>query len=631
MTRWCVFIASCFIFLLSSKQINAQVKFSAIPSSYQVGKNERLQVDFKAENADVDNFSPPRFSGFMVESGPFTQSGMSIINGATSRYYIISFVLRPLKTGSWAIGPATASLDGHVYKTRPISILVTQNPQGSNVNPHSPFGGLSLDIPKPQPSRQFNDFILKKGENVQEKIAKNLFVKVEVDKTSCYVGEPVVATYKLYTRLKSESNLTKSPSFNGFSVLDLEIGNNYALTTEKLNGREYSVYVLRKVQLYPLQAGTFELDPAEVDNSITFLRADYANALGADALQDLLLSFAESSMPPEAVQTVRVGLASKTQAITINPLPEKGKPAGFKGAVGEFKLTSWLVKPHMSTDDAGNLRVNISGSGNIHMVNGVNVEWPAGVEGFDPKVTETLDKSTVPVSGEKQYAYPFSISKEGKYTIPPFEFSYFDPKTATYKVLNSSALPLEVIKGKGRKHSAITNRDTKVEASDVLMVLIYIAAVIGVVVAISFFLINRRKKKAEELEINSTIVPQPVTTLAEPEPAYLEPVIPVSPLIVPQEKLTEGDAPAFFSSLNQSMKEYLSKKLDIPYVELSKKRINEALDKKGANVHTSQLVCSLLDDIEMNLYAAPMAAHVQMQEVYEKANEVLGLIEKQIN
>ena len=69
---------------------------------------------------------------------------------------------------------------------------------------------------------EYDDYILRKGENVAEKIKKNLFIKIDVNKKSCYVGEPIVATYKLYTRLKSESNIIKTPSFNGFSVSELE-------------------------------------------------------------------------------------------------------------------------------------------------------------------------------------------------------------------------------------------------------------------------------------------------------------------------------------------------------------------------------------------------------------------------
>ena len=42
------------------------------------------------------------------------------------------------------------------------------------------------------------------------------------------LDEPIIASYKLYTRLRSETTITDAPSFNGFSVSDLDVNNNAA-------------------------------------------------------------------------------------------------------------------------------------------------------------------------------------------------------------------------------------------------------------------------------------------------------------------------------------------------------------------------------------------------------------------
>ena len=105
-----------------------------------------------------------------------------------------------------------------------VTLKVTKEAQGNN-NPvqnftfNSPFGNMP-GFDQPDRITSFKEDILKDGENVQEKINKNVFVKVSADKNSCFIGEPVVVTYKLYTRLKMETNVSKSPSFNGFSVID---------------------------------------------------------------------------------------------------------------------------------------------------------------------------------------------------------------------------------------------------------------------------------------------------------------------------------------------------------------------------------------------------------------------------
>ena len=46
-------------------------------------------------------------------------------------------------------------------------------------------------------------------------------MKVLVDKRSCFVGEPVLATFKLYSRLESKSDIVKNPGFYGFTVQDM--------------------------------------------------------------------------------------------------------------------------------------------------------------------------------------------------------------------------------------------------------------------------------------------------------------------------------------------------------------------------------------------------------------------------
>ena len=95
-----------------------------------------------------------------------------------------------------------------------------------------------------------------------------------------------------------------------------------------------------------------------------------------------------------------------------------------------------------------------------------------------------------------------------------------------------------------------------------------------------------------------------------------------------ENKLTTGDT-QFYKVLDVSLHKYLSEKLKVPPEELTKKKINEQMDKCNVGVGTTLLVNSLLEDIELNLYA-PVSSEKQMQQVYEKASEVVSLLDKQI-
>ena len=302
--------------LATNHHASAQANFSAVCPQNKIGKNDYLQVQFKLENAsNVESITPPSFNNFSVVSGPNQESGMTSINGKVDQYVSISYVLKPVAPGHYTIGPATANADGKQFQSQALQIDVTAaataSPPGSNNpssplaqlggNSMSPFANLNFDIPQEPATHQFDDYILKKGENVNDKVKKNLFVKLDVSKTSCYVGEPIVASIKLYTRLRSETTVTDAPSFNGFSVSEIDLSKTNASGVEKYKGRDYNVYILRKVQLYPLQAGTFTLDSVVADNKVTFLKSDFAGGQKGDSFFDMMQNFADANSPAGAV------------------------------------------------------------------------------------------------------------------------------------------------------------------------------------------------------------------------------------------------------------------------------------------------------------------------------------------
>ena len=629
------FLTLFFTFLISISF--AQVRFSAAVNDKTIGKNEYLQVQFTVENAaDVESITPPSFKNFAVVSGPNHQSSMITVNGRIKQSLSVGFVLQPLATGNFIIGPAIAKAEGKEYHSSPLRIQITNSrssgPGSGGNSALSPFGNITLDFPTAPVTHQFDDYILKKTENVAEKIKRNLFIKVDVSKKSCYVGEPIIATYKLYTRLKSESNVLKAPSFNGFSVSELEMPDNYSLRTEKYNGREYNVYTLRKVQLYPLQSGLLSLEPVEVKNRITFLKAEYAGKRSGYFFYDLLREFADETVPGEATEQQIITVTCDTLKISVKPLPDANKPAHFKGAVGSFRIVGVLEKNKITTDDAGSLKVIISGAGNIQLVNAPNVSWPQGIEGFESKSSENLDKFSVPIKGDKVFIYPFTVTKPGDYTIPAINFSYFDVTSQSYKTVNTQPLSVHVEKGRS-KFQKIFNpvkKDNAEKNNWVSFISNYGIYILAGTLLLAIFLVLLIRSNRGKKESKSKNNLQPVTAIPNKDEPTNDFIIPANPLAGAEEKLSEGDIEQFYKVLDVSLHQYLSEKLKLPAQELNKKKINERMDKYNVGVGTTLLVNSLLEDIEVNRYA-PVTSETEMQEVYEKASEVVSLLDKQIS
>ncbi|MGF2414702.1 MAG: BatD family protein, partial [Ferruginibacter sp.] len=441
------------VFILTSHMAMAQVKFTASVSSPKICKNEFVQLKLTVENAkDVQQITPPAFSNFIVVSGPNQESGMTMMNGDVKQFIALTYILKPKAPGNFNIAAATAKADGRALRSNPVAVKVSNtladnNSGGNNFN--SPFSGIN-PYADAVTETAFADNILRKGESAEEKVNKNMFIKLDIDKTSCYVGEPIIATYKLYTRLKSESNLIKNPSFNGFSVIDLQQPDNVNYSRETINGREYNVYIIRRAQLYPLQAGNWELEPAEIENSISFIKEEYARRQN-NLMSDVLREFEEASIPAEGIENRKLILRSKPTVVTVKALPDANVPVWFKGAVGNFAIEAMLEKNNFTTDDAGKLKLIISGQGNLQLVNSPEIQWPQNFEAFEPVTSDDLVKTTVPVSGRKIIEYPFTVSQPGSYTLPAIKFSYFDPKLGKYKTDSTGPVSFTVTKGTGDK------------------------------------------------------------------------------------------------------------------------------------------------------------------------------------
>ncbi len=603
--------------LLVSQALRAQVKFSATISPATLGKDEVAELKLMVENAgNVEQITPPGFSNFIVISGPNQESGMESINGSVRRYTGLTYLLKPKATGEYTIRAATARADGKTYTSNTVTVKVVKDATGNSANRNSPFSNM-MPFDEPQEQSGYGDFIIKKGENVQDKISKNLFVRVDADKTSCYVGEPIVVTYKLYTRLKSESNIVKNPSFNGFSVIDLvppQASINYVV--EKFEGREYNVYTLRKVQLYPLQPGRFDLETASIENNVHFIKGEYLQ----HAATDIFGEFIPGTVPKDAMLDQRVTIQSKPVEINVKPLPDTGKPASFSGAVGNFSIDAALDKDSVTTDDAGLLKVKLSGQGNFTLVPAPEVRWPEGLQGYDPRVKEGLNKVSVPVSGDKIIDYPFTFDSAGTYTIPPVNFSFFDVAAARYKTVSTKPLSILVKKGTGKRKPVIPadQRGRRESFFDMIFTnrwMIIVPVALLIIAGLGWWLWWDRKKAAGK----------PVEA-SEPAPEQVTPELPEQPLLQTERMLMNNDSARFFTTLNQELHDYLGARLGLAPADMSKRNIAEALDQSGISVADSFAVQRLLDEISVQLYT-PLVHENRMQDMYVEALRIVNLFQ----
>lgn len=610
----------CLIFLFVCVEVIAQTKFTASVSPAQGGKDEYITLTLTvAEGNNVQNITPASLSDFNIVSGPNTSSAQNSINGITSQSVSLSYILLAKKPGSFKIGCATALINGRTFKSNSINIVVSKKAvrngqQNNNTNAHmqSLLSGMD-QFNEPQRDVQFSDYILRKGESIQEKVSKNMQLKLQTNKTSCYVGEPLLATYKLYSRLRSESSLSKNPSFNGFSVVEMIQQNDPgSVSTEQLNGRSYNVYTIRKAQLYPLQSGETELESASLDNRITFIK--YSGNNGNNY-----------NIDPDAMVTETVTLSSKPITIKVKPLPETGKPDGFKGAVGNFIIESSLQKNNFTTDETGKLFITITGSGNMQLLTLPDISWPANFEIFETKLSDNTDNKTIPISGSKNFEIPFSVSKEGAYQIPIIKFSFFDPASNSYKTLTTGNINLSVKKGSG--HKAFLKENKIIEKPKTTTFLedvfekrwLLILLVAGIIIVGLIFGMTKEKKQKDSVLKNTfvNIEKQNSTTSLN--------LTQENPLTKTEDCLFKNECDSFYTIINEEMKNFLSKRFNFPVENINEKTLSIAMDKAGIENDTILQTQRLIQDIEWQLYT-PFERNEAINVMYTKAQNIVQML-----
>ena len=601
----------------------AQVKYKASVVPSQINKDEYATLRLEIENAqNVQQIKPPSLKNFNVVSGPNQETGMSTINGVSKVYMAISYVIQPKRAGKFTLGESAVVVAGKEYKSGPVNITV-KNESGKTApgQAPTPFSNPFLDPAPPKASSEtYADYILKKGESVPEKVNKNMQLRLQTNKTTCYVGEPIVASYKLFTRLKSESKMTKAPSFNGFSVIDLMQPDETEQAIEKLNGREYNVYTVRKSQLYPLQDGDIELEAATLDNRIQFIKDGYQNT----GIEDF---FGGMTVSPEALVTQSVSLNSKPIMIHVKPLPD-GKPASFNGAVGDFNITASLEKNTFGADETGRLIVTVSGGGNLQLITAPDINWPVGMEAFDAKVKDEYDQTTVPVSGRKIFAIPFTVNAAGDYKIPVIRFSYFDPAKAIYKTDSTRPISFTVVKGSTGPAYDIDTLSQKKPVSLTQQFFSnreWIVGVVGLLILGALYFWNRQDRKAK---LKKKIAYEK-TKIEREKSDHLQLVKvaekPQNPLHKTECCLNSTDCTDFYKLFNVEFKQWLSEKFSLEIQEVNSKKIATAFDKAGIDNAITLQVQQLMQEVEWQLYT-PQDRNDTMHDLYSRAQSAIQTV-----
>lgn len=553
--------------VLLSVAAGAQVVFKTYVKDKPIAVGESFIVQFVIEDADPGlEFYAPDFDGFRVIGQPFFQSGLADGPTGPKKLKNIVYTLEATRPGKFLIKGAGASVNGAYVKSDDVWVQVV------------PASQLQAEE-----SFKTNDaeYFLKPGEDPYIKMRQNLFLKVMVDKTTCFVGEPITATYKLYSRLVSKSAIIKNPGFYGFTVHDMIGLADKKGDAEIINGKRFDVHMIRKVQLYPLRAGQYLIDPMEVSNKVEFSR----NVMVHRSEQEIIEGVVDDNSGPLSPNSVEFENSMNTLPITITvkTLPEKNQPVEYTGATGRFSIAAHLESSEVAKNKEGKLVIEITGKGNFTQLTAPGIKWPQGIEGFDPKVTDTLDESASPLTGKRTFVYSFVSAKPGNYVIPSIDFSFFDLDSNRYKTVSTKAQKLVI----SNKEEAV-GKDVVVKSeSGPGGVLIGLGIVALLAITGGWLLWLRAREKRKEAELEKLAAKEALPGVRE----LLQPAIDYT-----------GDDKGFYSTLRQCIWNFFSVHTGLTGSKMSIRDLQSIMIKKQVDDDSRQVIIDVLQQCEAGIF-----------------------------
>ena len=567
--------------LVLNSSYGQKFRFEATKSKKTVAIGERFTITYSA-NGKFGNISFPEFKNFRIISGPRYSSMSTSTNWNTPQVVqSYSYVLMAKKEGTFIIPPATVKSGGKKYSSNKLTIKVIKS------------------RPKSDPNDITSD---------------NIFVEAKTRKRTVFVGEQMGVVYTVYFNVNLGDNyIAEVPSFNGFWKEELSKTEPPTKYKSAVQDVEYTAADLRKVVLIPQRAGKLVLDPLQFNVKLRTLNARRTRWINEE-----------------------YEILSVPVSITVKPLPEKGKPASFNGVVGRYSLTTEIDKKSLKANEVVTIRMKIKGSGNLKLIDAPVLDIPPDIEAFEPKISNNLTVNLKGVSGSRIFEYVLIPRHAGEYKIPPIEFSYFDPDKRKYVTHKSPEYILSVSKGddlSATTLSTINKENVKFIGSDIRFIVdgpfllvdkgthffmsnvFYIAFASPVMLLLLLLGFRRR-----HIERNKDVVQvrrRGANRMAQKS-------------LSRSKAFIDQDSSQFYQEVLKGLWGYLGMKLNVDVADLSKESIQDSLAAKSVSSETIHEMLAVLDICEFAQYA-PEGQDGGMQNVYNKASEVISKIENEIS
>ncbi|MCI0512231.1 BatD family protein [candidate division KSB1 bacterium] len=586
-------------------QVQVSIDRNQIPANQVFAITIEVSGDGAAQ-AQIQPQFPPAMNNFSRLLGRGGESSnIQFVNGKMSVSRSIQYNFLAVQVGKFEIESFKVEVGDKTYQTNAFTLEIVKGaPQ-----PSAP----STPSRNPQ-STQPDNFI-----------EGNLFVKAFVNKRTVYQHEPIIVTYKIYTRVNVTSySIDKLPNTSGFWQEEFEMPAQPRLYTEVVNGQKFSVAEIRKVALFPTDVGEKTVEPLVLSCDVRVQARRRST--------DFFDSFFDD---PFSARTQRYSIASPPLAINVIPLPAENKPRNFSGVVGQFTLSATVDKADVETNEAIKLKIKLSGEGNIKMLPNPVVEIPDEFERYGPTTSETIKRENNQIAGTKTIEYVLIPRYSGEKVIKLPDYSFFNLATKSYTTLHTNEIPINVRKGKNgfmAATSGFSREEIKIIGQDIRyiqqhlpefspigtyfyqkfsFIILVIAPLIGLGVAIAY---RQHRDKLSDDRAYARF--RKASNLANQR------------LKNAKKVLNEATQKEFYAEVARALLSFVANKLNLDEAGMMSDQVTQLLESRRVPAKTIQQYLTCLQTCDYQRFAPATARIEEMKQFYEQARVAITDLQK---